>query len=81
VNTTLTGIRKPTPKERRKGAEVVFIREDTNSREHVIYAATCHESWEQWGAITEILSDNVPTVEAWRKGNLEIKPDPQEDDE
>jgi hypothetical protein len=70
--TRLVEWRKATPKERKdKGAEVVFVREDSDGREYTIYGCTCYESWEQWGAYTEILSDNVSAIEAWRSGELE----------
>jgi hypothetical protein len=71
MTTTLAGLRKPTPKERKdRGAEIVFNREDEQGREYTIYAAKCYESWEQWGASTEVLSDNVPAVERWRHRGL-----------
>lgn len=45
----------------------MFVREDEKGRRITIYACRCHESWEQWGAHTDALSDNVPAVEAWRR--------------
>jgi len=66
MKTKLIERRKPTPAERSKGAEVVFIREDESGRKATIYACRCYESWEQWGAHREVLCDNVPAVEAWR---------------
>ena len=69
--THLTGFRKPTLREvRDHQAKVVFTREDERGREYTIYAAKSHESWEQWGAEADVLSDNVKTVEAWRNGTL-----------
>lgn len=68
METTLIRRRKPTPKERRENqAEVVFEREDERGRHFTIYGATCYESWEQWGAPTEVLGDNVDEIEQWRK--------------
>ena len=64
--TKLIEQRKPTPAEAKKGAEVVFVRQDSQGRTVTIYACRCHESWEQWGAHTDALCDNVPNVEAWR---------------
>ena len=66
----LIAIRKPNRAEKKRGAEVVFVRKD-GQREYTILAATCYESWEQWGAPTEILGDNVDTVERWRHRGIE----------
>lgn len=71
AGTTLVAVRKPTADEERRGAEIVFERlEERDSRKatHVILACTVYESWEQWGAIRDVLCDNVPAVEAWRHG-------------
>ncbi len=65
--TKLIEERKPTLQESRHQVERVFIREDEKGRKITIYASRCYESWEQWGAHTEALSDNVPAVEAWRR--------------
>ena len=65
--TTLVGIRKPLLWEREKGADVVFVRMDTEGNYLNVYASTCYESWEQWGQPSEVLSDNVDDVENWRK--------------
>lgn len=62
----LTDTRKPTPKEKKDGAEIVFEREK-DGKEYTILAAKSYESWEQWGAPKDILADNVNTVEKWRK--------------
>lgn len=48
-----------------RGAHVKFVRRDSNRRLHSIYACDNGDGWEQWGAKTELLSDNVPAVEAW----------------
>lgn len=69
--TRLVAVRKPTAAEAKRGAEVAFDREDDDGREITILACKCYESWEQWGAPTEILSDNVDAVERWRHGGLE----------
>ena len=66
-NTHLIEIREPNPDEEKKGAEIVFIRGDKNDNEHTIYGCKCHESWEQWGTIPEILGDNVEDIERWRR--------------
>lgn len=68
MNTELIGVRKPTQAERDKGAEIVFIREDENGNEHIIYGCKCYESWEQWGETKEILGHNVDAIERWRHG-------------
>lgn len=59
------GSRKPTQDEKKKGAEVVFMYEQSGQTINVL-GAKCHESWEQWGAIPEVLSLNVDRIEKWR---------------
>ena len=54
------------PKRNAYQAEVEFVRRDEQGREYIIYACRCYESWEQWGAPTKILSENVEAVEIWR---------------
>ena len=68
MTSKLTERRKPDASERKRGAEIVFVRRDDADREHIILACRCYESWEQWGASRDILSDNVRAVEAWRHG-------------
>lgn len=68
--TKLDAIRKPTAAEKKRGADVVFERSDRDGREHTILACRCYESWEQWGVASEILSDNVDSVERWRHGGI-----------
>ena len=59
--------RQPTNEERKRGAQVVFVREEIASGKKInVLAAKCYESWEQWGAQREVLSENCSTVEAWR---------------
>jgi hypothetical protein len=65
--TKLTEVRNPTPQEKKRGAEVVFIRTDESNREHIILGCVCCESWEQWGVSSDILGDNVDQIEQWRK--------------
>jgi hypothetical protein len=67
MKTKFLGTRKPTPEEKKKGAEIVFLREDEQGNEILIFGCTIDYSWEQWGAITEVLSDNVKQIEKWRK--------------
>ena len=64
--TSLVATRKPTPDEVKRGAEIVFEREDEDGKQYTILASRCYESWEQWGEIAEVLGDNVPDVEEWR---------------
>lgn len=66
MKTTYLGKRKPTAAEAKKGAEIVFIREDEQGNKIEIMGSKCYESWEQWGAIPEVLSQNVGTIEKWR---------------
>jgi hypothetical protein len=65
----LLSIRLPSRREARSGAEIVFHRLH-EGREEVIFAAVCYEGWQQWGAVREILSANVETVEHWRRGEI-----------
>ena len=57
---------QPTTEEKKKGAEVVFIYMYRRRKVRVL-ACQCYESWQQWGADNEVLSDNVNRVEQWRK--------------
>ena len=66
MKTKFLGKRKPTQSEAKRGAEIVFIREDEQGNEIYILASKCYESWEQWGSTVEVLSDNVFQVEKWR---------------
>lgn len=66
MTTKLVSIRKPTTAERKRGAEVVFERKE-GRHTHTILACKCYESWEQWGAVPAVLSDNVSAVERWRR--------------
>lgn len=67
----LIQVRLPTKSEKSAGAEVVFIRQK-EGMSWTIYGQKVHESWEQWGAPNNVLIDNVPTMEAWRKGKGEF---------
>ena len=67
MNTKFLGSRKPTKEEQKKGAEVVFLREDTNGKIIEVYGSKCYESFEQWGAPLEVLQDNCKNIEAWRR--------------
>ena len=70
--TRLVAVREPNADERKRGAEVVFERRDDDGRLYTILACHCYESWEQWGASTEVLADNLDAVERWRRhGGLE----------
>jgi hypothetical protein len=64
--------RNPTREEELADVEVVFVRKDKRGTLHTIYGCTVYESWEQWGAPREILSDNVPDIEAWRKSKTNL---------
>lgn len=70
AETKLTAVRKPTPAERKRGAEIVFERSG-GGHKFTILACKCYESWEQFGGVpSEVLSDNVPVVENWRRHSL-----------
>ena len=63
-----------------ENCDIVFVRRDDRDFVYEIQAAVCYESWEQWGAYKEILSDNVDTVEAWRRGKFpEFQPPKEEE--
>jgi len=63
-----TGQQEPTQEEKKGGAEIVFTYVTGHDHAEVrIKACTCYESWEQWGATTEQLSENVERVENWRQ--------------
>ena len=79
MKTILIQQREPTLKEMEENdAEVVFIREDRLGKQYTIYGAVCYESWEQWGASADILSDNVETIEEWREG-VDVEEDDDEE--
>jgi hypothetical protein len=67
IMTKLIKITTPNSDEIKNGAEVAFIRKDNFGRFHRVLGCKCYESWEQWGADREILSDNVRTIEIWRR--------------
>lgn len=69
--TKLDSVRKPTSAEIKRGADVAFDRSDSSGRNHTILASRCYESWEQWGAPSEILADNVDAVETWRHQGMQ----------
>lgn len=77
----LEGIRKPTPAERERGAEIVFDWADTSRPRATatVLACVCYEAWEQWGAERDVLCANMPTVERWRAGMFEDFPPPVEE--
>jgi hypothetical protein len=73
--TVLVETRSPTQSERRdEEAEIVFIRRSTQTgRTFTILACRSLESFEQWGAPREVLSENVKVVEEWRKNATKRK--------
>lgn len=77
MRTVCVAVRLPNRRERRDfGASVVFERRSPGrgGERFTIYAAPCYESWQQWGAPKDVLWDNVPAVNAWRRGRLPVKP-------
>lgn len=66
LKTTFLGVRKPKRIEKEdQGADLVFLREDQNGNEILIYVATPtgESSWFQWGQTDEILFENVSDVD------------------
>lgn len=77
MRTECVAVRLPNHRERRDhGASIVFERRAPGPRgeRFTVYASVCYESWQQWGAPTNVLWDNVPAVNAWRRGRLPVKP-------
>lgn len=68
MTTRLIEVRGPSADEAQKGAEITFVRCDSDGVHHSIKACVTYESWSQWGVSTDILGDNVEAVEAWRRG-------------
>jgi hypothetical protein len=66
---SLIAIRRPTRAETRAGAEIAFVRRYRGRRETIL-AAVCYESWQQWNAPRDCLTQNVNLVERWRGGAL-----------
>ena len=66
MKATYKGTTEPTRAEAKGGAEIVFLYKDQYNNIVRVKACKCYESWEQWGAITDILSLNVNRVESWR---------------
>jgi len=67
-DTKLISQRKPTSEELKICiAEVVFIRQNDAGHTFKIFGAVCCESWQQWGATTKILGDNVDDIEKWHR--------------
>ena len=67
-DTKLIEIRNPNIEEKERGAQIVFIREDSETgEEYTILGSACYESWEQWGVKREVLGDNVEDIEQWRQ--------------
>ena len=67
VSTTLVKRRLPTLEEKKRGADVVFIRRDKEGRKYEILAYFHREygSWFQWGVDTKVLGDNVRDIDRW----------------
>ena len=64
MGTKLKAQRAPTPDEAKRGAEIVFVRKSKDGRTYQVLACYSveHGAWEQWGAPTEVLADNVGAV-------------------
>ena len=68
----LIATENPTAEEKERGAEIIFVRKSPDGTADRILACRCYESWEQWGAHREILSDNCKDVEAWRRNLTKV---------
>jgi hypothetical protein len=69
--TKLIAVLEPSETQRTRGAEVVFLRRDDIGNLIEILACKHLESWEQWGATFDVLSENASDVELWRHSSTE----------
>lgn len=83
MTTRLIDIRGPNAQEAEDGAEVVFHRRERGGLEHFIKACWTDGSYQQWGATTSVLGDNVEAVTLWARGITEVKAlaDDEEDED
>lgn len=52
--------------------DAVFVVADDSGRKHYVFAIVSEfGGYQQWGAPREVLSRNVPAVEAWSRAVLE----------
>lgn len=63
----LIEVRGPSAQEADQGAEIVFVREDGGVNSY-IKACWTDGSYQQWGATTRVLGDNVEAVRLWAEG-------------
>lgn len=81
MTTKLIDVRGPNAQEAEDGAEVVFHRRERGGLEHFIKACWTDGSYQQWGATTPVLGDNVEAVTLWARGITEVKALAQDEDE
>lgn len=67
----LIAVRAPNATESEAGAEIVFERV-SDGVSAFIKASYCDGSYQQWGAPTPILGDNVEVVTRWADGMREV---------
>jgi hypothetical protein len=65
----LIEVRAPTAEEHeRMGGEAVFVREDADGRRFLIHACRMEgRTYQQWGATTRELGENVGDVTRWAR--------------
>lgn len=82
MTSRLIDIRGPNAQEAEGGAWIVFHRRDRDGvTEYFIGASYYEGSYQQWGAPTPILGDNVEAVTQWANGLREVEDMVRDDDE
>lgn len=76
----LIEVRGPSAQEAEQGAEIVFVRVDGGVNAY-IKACWTDGSYQQWGAPTPILGDNVEAVRLWAEGITALHELIRDDDE
>lgn len=82
MTSKLIRIQAPGEGQNDEGAWIVFVRRDADGvTEYFIKASYYEGSYQQWGAPTPILGDNVEAVTQWANGLREVEDMVRDDDE
>lgn len=73
MSTKLIDVRGPSAAEAEDGAWIVFHRREPDGLEHFIKASYHEGGYQQWGAPTSVLGDNVSAVTLWAEGLREVE--------